>query len=302
MLHRLQGRILPGQVQVGWIGTGIMGNSMCGHLVKAGFKAQVFNRTRSREASLLEQGATSAESLASLARASDIIVSIVGYPSDVEEVYLGEQGLLAHAKPGSILIDMTTSSPNLAQRIAEVAAKRDLHVLDAPVSGGDIGAREARLSIMVGGDRLAFDAVLPLLQYMGKTIVHQGQAGSGQHTKLVNQTLIASNMVGVCEALLYASRAGLNLDSVLQSVSPGAAGSWSLTHLAPRIMQGDFQPGFLVDHFVKDMGLVLAEAQRMRLAVPGLALAHQLYVALQASGGGSLGTQGLYQVLKKLSS
>lgn len=249
----------------------------------------------------MARGAQGAESVASIAQSSDVIFSIVGFPDDVRQVYLGPSGLIQSARPGTILVDMTTSQPSLAVEIHQAACQAGLQSLDAPVSGGDIGAREARLSIMVGGDESIFQVIRPLFELMGKTIVYQGSAGSGQHTKLVNQTLIASNMVGVCEALLYAERAGLDLERVLQSVSPGAAGSWSLTNLAPRIMRQDFQPGFLVDHFVKDMGIVLQESQRMKLAVPGLALAHQLYVALQSMGGGRLGTQGLILALRNLS-
>ena len=287
--------------RIGWIGTGLMGSAMCGHLLQAGYSATVYNRTLAKCQSLVDRGARLATSIAELASQADVLFTIVGYPNDVRQVYLEPGGIFESARPGTLLVDMTTSAPQLAMEIAEVAKGRGMHALDAPVSGGDIGAREARLSIMVGGDLATYQKVLPMFEKMGKTIVHQGSAGAGQHTKLVNQTLIASNMVGVCEALLYASRAGLDVERVLASVSPGAAGSWSLSNLAPRMLREDYQPGFLVDHFVKDMGLVLQEAQRMKLALPGLALAHQLYVALQAIGGGTLGTQGLILALRRLS-
>ncbi len=288
-------------IHVGWIGTGVMGSSMCGHLIRAGYRVTAYNRSSEKLFKVKELGASAADDVAQLASTCDIVFSIVGFPSDVRQVYLGPNGLVNHARPGSILVDMTTSQPSLAVEIAKAASARGLHALDAPVSGGDIGAREARLSIMVGGDESTFQKVLPLFECMGKTILLQGAPGAGQHTKMVNQTLIAANMVGVCEALLYAYKSGLNIERVLESVTPGAAGSWSLSNLAPRMVRGDFAPGFFVDHFVKDMGIVLDEASRMRLALPGLGLAHQLYVALQAQGGGLDGTQALIRALASLS-
>jgi 3-hydroxyisobutyrate dehydrogenase len=225
----------------------------------------------------------------------------VGYPADVREVILGDAGALSGVESGSVLVDLTTSEPSLAIEIAERAAEKRVASIDAPVSGGDVGARNATLSIMVGGDEEAVERVRPLLEVMGKTIVRQGGPGAGQHAKMVNQTLIASGMVGVCEALLYAYEAGLDLETVLESVAPGAAGSWSLTNYAPRMLKGDFEPGFLVEHFVKDMGIALAEARRMNLAMPGLALAEQLYVALMAQGKGRKGTHSLILALATLS-
>lgn len=274
---------------------------MCRHLLDAGYTVTVTNRTRSRADSLVEAGATWATSPAEVAAASDIVFTIVGYPADVREVTLGGDGALGAATPGTVLVDMTTSEPSLAVEIGTAAGERGVHALDAPVSGGDVGARNAALSIMVGGPIDVFDAVRPCFELMGKTIVRQGDHGAGQHTKMVNQVLIASNMVAICEALLYASRAGLDVETVLQSVSSGAAGSWGLSNLAPRIVAGDMDPGFFVDHFVKDMGIALAEARRMRLAVPGLALADQLYIALQARGRGRNGTQALIHALASLS-
>ncbi len=293
--------VSPDRTTIGWIGTGVMGKSMCGHLLRAGYRCVVFNRSASKASELVSAGAELAVSPAEVADKADVVFSIVGYPRDVREITLGDQGTLQAATSGKILVDMTTSEPVLAREIYAAARGRGVHAVDAPVSGGDVGAREARLSIMIGGDAEVVEALMPLWQLMGKTIVHQGDAGSGQHAKMVNQILIASNMVGVCEALLYGYRAGLNLDTLLQSVSSGAAGSWSLSNLAPRIIKGDFAPGFFVEHFIKDMGIALAEAERMQLALPGLALAKQLYVALAAQGHNKSGTQALLLALAKLS-
>lgn len=286
---------------IGWIGSGVMGSSMCGHLLEAGYPVTVFSRTRSRAEALLERGAAWADTPAELAARSDVVFTMVGFPSDVREVILGENGTLVNAREGSILVDMTTSEPMLAREIRAAALARGLESIDAPVSGGDVGARNATLSIMVGGDAAAVERVRPLLEIMGKTIVRQGDAGAGQHAKMVNQVLIATLMIGVCEGLLYAFRAGLDLETVLESVSGGAAGSWSLTNYAPRMLKGDFEPGFFVEHFIKDMEIALGEARRMNLALPGLALAHELYLALRAQGGGRKGTQALLLALARLS-
>jgi 3-hydroxyisobutyrate dehydrogenase len=291
----------PGKARIGWIGTGVMGSSMCGHLLAAGYTTTVYNRTKERTAGLAAKGASVANSPREVAEKSDVVVTIVGYPADVREVILGSQGILAGSRPGMIVADMTTSEPSLAREIAEAAAKKGVHAVDAPVSGGDVGAREARLSIMIGGEPDVVAALRPLFELMGKTIVHQGPSGAGQHTKLVNQVLIATNMIGVCEALLYGHKAGLDLPTVLQSVSTGAAGSWSLANLAPRAMAGNFEPGFFVEHFLKDMGIALAEARRMKLSLPGLALAEQLYRAVEAQGYGRKGTQALLLALANLS-
>jgi 3-hydroxyisobutyrate dehydrogenase len=283
---------------IGWIGTGVMGTSMCGHLLSGGYSVTVYSRTRDRAQPLVERGATWADSPAAVAANSDVVFTMVGYPSDVREV---TTGILSKARAGTVMVDMTTSEPSLAQEIYAAAREKDIDSVDAPVSGGDIGARNAALSIMVGGDAAAVERVRPLLELMGKTIVHQGPAGAGQHTKMVNQTLIATNMIGVCEALLYAHQAGLDPKTVLESVSGGAAGSWSLSNLAPRMLNGDYAPGFMVEHFLKDMEITLAEARRMNLSLPGLALAHELYLALRAQGGGRNGTQALIQALARLS-
>ncbi len=278
-----------------------MGQSMCSHLMARGFSLTVYNRTRSKAQGLLDRGAAWADSPRQLAQRSDVIFSIVGYPRDVQNVFLGPEGALSGCKPGNVLVDMTTSDPSLAVEIYRAAAAQGVASIDAPVSGGDIGAREARLSIMIGGDRAVVEALHPCWEAMGKTIIHQGGPGAGQHTKMVNQTLIASGMVGVCEALLYAHKAGLDLATVLQSVAPGAAGSWSLSNLGPRIIANNFDPGFYVEHFIKDMGIALEEARRMGIALPGLALARQLYIAVEAQGHGRSGTHALQLALASIS-
>jgi 3-hydroxyisobutyrate dehydrogenase len=291
----------PEALRVGWIGTGVMGSSMCGHVLDAGYSVTLFTRSRERAEPLLERGAAWANSPAEVAAASDAVFSIVGYPSDVRAVLLDSDGALAGARPGSVIVDMTTSEPALAIEIYAAARERGVDAIDAPVSGGDIGARNATLSIMVGGDEQPIERIRPVLETMGKSIVRQGGPGAGQHTKMVNQVLIATGMIGVSEALLYGYRAGLDLDRVLESVAGGAAGSWSLTNYGPRMLAGDFAPGFVVDHFVKDMGIALAEAKRASLSLPGLALAEQLYVALQAQGHGRKGTHSLILALASLS-
>ena len=293
--------IAPGKTRIGWIGTGVMGTSMCGHLLSAGYHATIYNRSKAKLKPLLERGAVEASSPRDVAAASDVTFTIVGFPSDVRAVTLGPDGTLAGAKPGSTLVDMTTSEPALAKEIYETAKAKGVHAVDAPVSGGDVGAKEARLSIMVGGDPEIVKALLPCFEAMGKTIVHQGAAGAGQHTKMVNQVLIATNMIGVCEGLLYGYKAGLDLDKVLQSVGTGAAGSWSLNNLGPRMIAGNFEPGFFVEHFLKDMGIALSEAKRMKLSLPGLALAEQLYRAVDAQGLGRKGTHALMLALASLS-
>ena len=294
-------RIVPGETRIGWIGTGVMGSSMAGHLIDAGFSVTVFNRTKQKADSLLARGAAWADSPKAVAEASDVVFTIVGFPADVREVVLGDNGVLAGSKAGDVLVDMTTSDPSLAVEIYEVAKAKGVFSVDAPVSGGDVGARNATLSIMIGGDHEVVEALQPCWQAMGKTIVYQGPAGSGQHTKMVNQILIATNMIGVCEALLYGYKAGLDLETVMKSAASGAAGSWSLSNLGPRIMANNFDPGFFVEHFIKDMGIALEEAKKMGLALPGLALAHQLYLGLKAQGHGRNGTQALALVLARLS-
>lgn len=294
-------RAVPGTTRLGWIGTGVMGQSMAGHLMAKGFAVTVYNRSRAKAQPLLDRGAAWANSPKQVAQQSDVVFAIVGFPRDVREVFLGQDGALAGSKQGNVLVDMTTSEPSLAMEIYNAAKAKGIYSVDAPVSGGDIGAREARLSIMIGGDAAVVEALQPCWEAMGKTIIHQGAAGAGQHTKVVNQTLIASGMIGVCEALLYAYKAGLDLPTVLQSVAPGAAGSWSLSNLGPRIIANNFDPGFFVEHFIKDMGIALDEAKRMGICLPGLALAHQLYISLKAQGHGRDGTHALELALAQMS-
>ena len=294
-------KIEPGKTRIGWIGTGVMGSSMVSHLMQAGFKATVYTRTQVRAEGVLDQGAEWAASPKAVAEVSDVVFAIVGFPQDVREVMLGNHGALAGAKPGTVLVDMTTSEPSLAVEISEAAKAKGCYAVDAPVSGGDVGAKNATLSIMIGGDKDVVEALRPCWEAMGKTIVYQGGPGSGQHTKMVNQILIATGMIGVCEALLYGYKAGLDLPTVMQSVSSGAAGSWSLSNLGPRMMNNNFDPGFFVEHFIKDMGIALQEAKRMNLSLPGLALAHQLYLAVKAQGCGRNGTHALMLALAKLS-
>jgi len=293
-------KVSPGGTRIGWVGTGVMGASMCGHLIDAGFAATVYNRSKDKARKLLNKGAQWAESPKAVAEASEVIFTIVGYPADVRSVILGTEGVLAGCKPGNIVVDMTTSEPSLAKEIAKAAAKIGVQSVDAPVSGGDVGAREARLSIMIGGEKEVVDALKSCWDAMGKTIVHQGGPGAGQHTKMVNQIVIATGMIGICEALLYGYRAGLDLETVMQSIASGAAGSWSLSNLAPRIINNNFDPGFFVEHFIKDMGIALDESKRMGLSMPGLALAHQLYLALEAQGHGRDGTHALQLALASL--
>lgn len=285
-------------MDIGFIGIGVMGKSMAGHLLAAGHRLSVYTRTKAKAEELLARGAIWRESPAEVAAGSDAVITMVGYPSDVEQMYFGEAGLIANSKPGTLLIDMTTSSPALARRIHEAAAERGLRALDAPVSGGDIGAREARLSIMVGGDAEAFEAARPLFELMGKNIVLQGGPGAGQHTKMANQIAIASGMLGVCEAIAYAEKAGLDPSVVLSSIESGAAGSWSLSNLGRRIIDGNFEPGFFVKHFIKDMKIALDSAEEMGLELPGLALARTLYEKLSGLGYAEKGTQALYKLYK----
>lgn len=284
----------PSKTKVGFIGTGVMGSSMAKHLMGGGYELHIYNRTKAKAQDLLELGMVWHDTPGEVAAASDVVFTIVGYPSDVEAIYLGEGGIIQSAKSGAYLIDMTTSSPALAVRIHEAAASKGQFALDAPVSGGDVGARNAALSIMVGGDQQAFAAIEPLLALMGKNIVLQGGPGAGQHTKMVNQIAIASGMVGVCEALIYAKNAGLDLNNVLRSIESGAAGSWSLSNLAPRIIAGNFEPGFYVKHFIKDMGIALDAAAEMGIDLPGLSLARELYGRIADAGLADKGTHALY--------
>ncbi|MHA1370743.1 MAG: NAD(P)-dependent oxidoreductase [Promethearchaeota archaeon] len=289
---------------IGFIGTGVMGKSMCSHLLDAGHELYIYNRTKSKAEGLISRGANWCQNPREVAEKSEIIFTIVGFPSDVEEVYFGPNGIMNGIKKGSIVVDMTTSEPQLAIRISKAAEERGAEALDAPVSGGDVGAKNATLAIMVGGKKETFEKVLPILQVMGDNdkIAYQGPAGAGQHTKMCNQILIAGTMIGVVESLLYAYKAGLDLDDVINVIGKGAAGCWSINNYGPRIVKGDFNPGFFIKHFVKDMGIALKEAFNMKLSLPGLALVHQFYVAAMSLGWENLGTQALYKVLAKMNS
>ncbi|HJV18208.1 MAG TPA: NAD(P)-dependent oxidoreductase [Bacillales bacterium] len=280
---------------IGFIGIGVMGKSMAGHLLSTGYPLIVYTRTKEKAVELINQGAEFVETPKGLAEKANVIFTIVGYPYDVEEIYFGENGLISNGKKGSYLIDMTTSAPTLAIRIFEEAKKMGIHAIDAPVSGGDIGAKNASLSIMVGGEKDAFEEMLPLFQKLGSNIVYQGKAGSGQHTKMCNQIAIASNMIGVAEAIIYAEKAGLDPETVLKSISTGAAGSWSLSNLVPRMLRGDFEPGFYIKHFIKDMKIAIEEAKNMGMDAPGLALAESIYQQLAEKGEENSGTQAIYK-------
>ena len=291
----------PTATRIGWIGTGVMGSSMCGHLLMAGYHVTVHSRTQSKAQPLLDRGAQWAESPRAVSGKSDVVFTMVGFPQDVRAVYFGETGVLAGARAGAILIDMTTTQPSLSRDIAAAASANNLSAIDAPVSGGDVGAKNASLSIMIGGETTSVQAVMPLFELLGKKIVHQGGPGAGQQAKLCNQIVIAGTMVGVSESLLYGYKAGLDLNRMLESIRGGAAACWTLDNLAPKILQRNFDPGFFVEHFIKDMGIALEEAKRMALVLPGLTLAHQLYQTVQALGHGRSGTHALILALEALS-
>ena len=285
----------PSLPRIGFIGLGIMGQHMAAHLLAAGHPLAVYNRSPDKAAALVAKGAVACNTPAQVAQQSDVIITMVGYPSDVEEVWLGGQGIVANANK-ALLIDMTTSSPALAKRLAEACAKAGHQALDAPVSGGDVGARDAKLSIMVGGEATAFEKALPILQRMGTNIVHMGGAGAGQHTKMSNQIVIASTIMGVCEGLAYAKGAGLDAEALLRCIGGGAAGGFQLNVMGARIAKGDFAPGFFIEHFLKDLGIALAEAEQMGLDLPGVKLAQKLYNDMAAKGLSRLGTQALFQL------
>ncbi|ECH4661825.1 NAD(P)-dependent oxidoreductase [Listeria monocytogenes] len=279
--------------KIGFVGTGVMGSSMAGHLLEAGYEVLVYTRTKTKAEDLLEKGALWIKTPGELANKVDILISMVGYPKDVEELYLGENGFLENLAVGTVAIDMTTSSPALAKKMAEFGREKGIGVLDAPVSGGDIGAKNGTLAIMVGGSEDVFLKVKPIFDILGSSVILQGDAGAGQHTKMVNQIAIASNMIGVTEAIIYAEAAGLNPSSVLDSISGGAAGSWSLANLIPRVLKDDFSPGFFIKHFIKDMGIAILEAKQMGLELPGLTLAEKMYQTLAEQGLSEEGTQAL---------
>jgi 3-hydroxyisobutyrate dehydrogenase len=297
-MERMDEMLTPENTVIGFIGIGVMGKSMAGHLQTAGYPLVVYTRTKEKAIELLENGAEWAETPKEVAAKANVIFTIVGYPSDVEEIYLGAHGLIRNGKSGSYFIDMTTSAPSLAVKIFEEAKKNGMHAIDAPVSGGDVGARNAKLSIMVGGQKSDFEEVLPLLEKLGTNIVYQGKAGAGQHTKMANQIAIASNMIGVTEAIIYAEKAGLDPENVLKSISTGAAASFSLSNLVPRMLEGDFEPGFYIKHFIKDMRIAIEESEKMGMEAPGLSLAKSLYDQLAEKGEENSGTQALYKYWK----
>lgn len=281
--------------KIAFLGTGVMGVSVVNHLLDSNYEVAIYTRTKEKARSLIDAGAVWMDTVAAAVKDAELVFTMLGYPGDVEEVYFGEGGIFSTGKAGQILIDMTTSSPALAIRIANAGAKLQMATIDAPVSGGDIGAKNGTLSIMCGGEEEVFNAITPVLAVFGKQIVYQGLAGSGQHAKMCNQIAIATNMIGVCEALVYAEKAGLDPETVLKSISIGAAGSWSLSNLAPRMLDGDFEPGFYVKHFMKDINIALAEAEAMNLSLPGLQLASEMYKKLVEKGFSDQGTQVLYK-------
>lgn len=287
-------------LKIGWIGTGVMGLSMCQHLLDQDYEVFVYNRTKAKANSLLKNGANWCSSPKEIAQNSNLICTMVGFPKDIENVYFGEDGIFKGLQEHSILVDFTTTKPSLAKDIATEAQKKNATALDAPVSGGDVGAKNASLSIMVGGNQKAYEEILPIFKSLGKNIVYQGLAGAGQNTKMTNQIVIASTMIGVCEALYYAQKAGLDIPTVLQSISGGAAGCWTLDNLAPRIVKDDYAPGFYIDHFLKDLDIAIMQAQTYDIKLPGLALAYKLYHLLQKEGQGKSGTQALIHALKLL--
>ena len=279
--------------KISFIGIGVMGKSMASNLLKKGYELTVYSRTKAKAQELLACGAKWADTPAKASENAEVVISMVGYPKDVEQIYLGENGVLSSLKPNSIIIDMTTSSPSLAKKIYEVASQKSISALDAPVSGGDVGAKNGTLAIMVGGDEASYNKVLPIFEAMGKTICYFGKAGSGQYAKMSNQIAIASNMMGVCEAVAYAKKCGLNPHDLLNVISTGAAGSWSLSNLAPRMLKGDFAPGFFIKHFIKDMKIAIESAKEINLDLPGLVLAERLYEKLAKEGYENDGTQAL---------
>jgi 3-hydroxyisobutyrate dehydrogenase len=290
----------PITTRIGWIGTGVMGSSMCVHLLTAGYRVTIHSRTKSKAQPLLDRGAQWAENPRAVMTQSDVVFTMVGFPQDVRTVYFDETGILAGTRAGMVLIDMTTTQPSLSREIAMAASSKGLSAIDAPVSGGDVGAKHAALSIMIGGDTTSVQAVMPLFELLGNKIVHQGEPGTGQQSKLCNQIVIAGTMVGVCESLLYGYKAGLDLNRMLDSIRGGAAACWTLDNLAPKILQRNFDPGFFVEHFVKDMGIALEESKRMGLVLPGLTLVHQLYQTVQTLGHGRSGTHALILALETL--
>ncbi len=284
---------------IGFIGVGVMGKSMVRNLMKNGFEVSIYARTKAKVTDILAEGALWCDSIAQCAQGKDAVITIVGYPKDVEEVYFGQGGILENASDGCVLIDMTTTSPQLSVKIEQAAKEKGLKALDAPVSGGDVGAKNGTLSIMVGGEKETYTQCLPIFQAMGTNIIYEGKAGAGQHTKMANQIALGGAIAGVCEALTYAKKVGLDLQTMLDSISKGAAGSWQMSNMAPRMLKGDFDPGFFVKHYIKDMNIALEEASHVNLTMPVLNEVHDMYQALDDRGMGDLGTQALIKYYDK---
>ncbi|MEE9193481.1 MAG: NAD(P)-dependent oxidoreductase [Thermodesulfobacteriota bacterium] len=287
--------------RIGWIGTGIMGRPMCGHVLSGGYRTSIYNRTKSKAEELINKGAVWCTSPEEVAKNSDIIITILGYPEDVREVYFGKEGIFTSLKSGTVLVDMTTTEPSLSIEIYNKAKDKGVYAVDAPVSGGDVGAINAKLSIMVGGDEEIVSSIIPLLRLMGHQIVYEGGPGAGQHTKVCNQITVGGVMTGICEALLYSYKAGLDPDTMIKTVCAGAASTWLMENLGPKIIDNDFKPGFFVEHFIKDLGIAIAECKRMNLDLPGLKLSIELYEKTRDLGYGKLGTQALFLALKEIS-
>ena len=287
--------------RIGWIGTGIMGKPMCGHVLSGGYRTSIYNRTKSKAEELINKGAVWCTSPEEVAKNSDIIFTILGFPEDVREVYFGKEGIFTSLKSGTVLVDMTTTEPSLSIEIYNKAKDKGVYAVDAPVSGGDVGAINAKLSIMVGGDEEIVSSIIPLLKLLGHQIVYEGGPGAGQHTKVCNQITVGGVMTGICEALLYSYKAGLDPDTMIKTVCAGAASTWLMENLGPRIIDNDFKPGFFVEHFIKDLGIAIAECKRMNLDLPGLNLSMELYEKTRDLGYGKLGTQALFLALKEIS-
>ena len=288
------------QLKIGWIGVGVMGEPMSSHLLTAGYSVAVHSRTQHKADELVKKGARWFASPAELAGQSDVVFTMVGTPDEVRDVYFGDAGIMSGLNAGVVLVDMSTTAPSLSLEIAEKAKQLNAYAIDAPVSGGDVGAKNASLSIMVGGEQSVVDEIMPLFKCLGQSINYMGAAGSGQQAKLCNQMVVAGTMIGVCEALLYAKQSGLDLNQLITAIQPGAAGCWTLDNLAPRILKGDDAPGFMVDHFIKDLGIAVKEAEALQLGLPGLLLAHQLYLETQKIGHGKSGTQALIHAIESI--
>ncbi|MDR2514187.1 MAG: NAD(P)-dependent oxidoreductase [Christensenellaceae bacterium] len=286
-------------MKIAFIGVGVMGKSMVRNLMKKGHELHIYSRTKAKTKDVIDEGAVWHDSVAGAVSGAEAVITIVGYPKDVEEVYFGQDGILESAGKGALLIDMTTTSPKLAERICAQAKAKGLRALDAPVSGGDVGARNATLAIMVGGDESDFEAARPIFEALGQNIRYEGKAGNGQHTKMANQIALGGAIAGVCEAISYARAAGLDVQTMLDTISTGAAGSWQMLNMAPRMLKGDFDPGFFVKHYIKDLNIASEEAGDRKVSMPVAAQVLEMYLALEKAGHGDLGTQALIKFYEK---